>query len=82
MGDYLRQLWVWAAVIIISATVSIRLIAGLWMTHPRDPFVRKLLWSSVLLVPLFGWLFYGAFYAPLPENDVRAPVNYDAWAGH
>jgi uncharacterized membrane protein len=52
--------------------LSLCLIIRLWLAHKYDPFPKKLLWSLVLCVPLFGWLAYGAFYTPLSENDVKA----------
>ncbi len=62
--------------------LSLSLIVRLWLVHRYDPFHKRVLWSLVLCVPFFGWLAYGAFYTPLTENDVRAPVNRDAFYGH
>jgi len=57
------------------------MMANLWYTHRRDSMVKKLLWSLVLCVPFVGWIFYGAFYTPLPENEIKASVNKDAISG-
>ncbi len=38
-------------------------------------FLKKAGWSVILCIPFFEWLFYGAFYTPLNENDVRAESN-------
>lgn len=43
--------------------------------------MKKVGWSLVLLIPFAGWIFYGAFYAPLSENSVPAPTNGDVAAG-
>jgi hypothetical protein len=61
--------WLW---------ISLSLIIRLWLKHGSDPLRKRLLWSFVLCIPFFGWLLYGAFYTPLRENDVKAPVNPDA----
>jgi hypothetical protein len=49
------------------------LITRLWRVHVHDRFSRKLLWSLILLVPVIGWVFYGAWYTPLPSNTTGAP---------
>jgi hypothetical protein len=48
--------------------VSLCLIARLWLRHRKDHVQKKLLWSMVLLIPVFGWVFFGAFYTPLGSN--------------
>ncbi len=68
----LLLLWLW---------VSLSLIIGLWLKHPNDSVLRRLTWTLVLCLPFFGWLAYGAFYHPLRENDVPAPVNNDITGG-
>jgi hypothetical protein len=65
----------------ICVWVSLALIIRLWLVHRGDSFLKRLIWSLVLCVPFFGWLLYGAFYTPLRENDVKAPVNRDAFYG-
>jgi hypothetical protein len=57
---------------------SAYLIARLWRMHTHDRFSRKLLWSLILLVPVIGWVFYGAWYTPLPSNTTRAPRSFGA----
>jgi hypothetical protein len=53
--------------------VSLCLIARLWVVHRRDRIVAKLVWSLVLSIPLFGWIFFAAFYRPPEALD---------WTGH
>jgi len=47
---------------IVSVTVSGALILHLWTVHRTDSLLRRLFWSLVLLIPLYGWVFYGGFY--------------------
>jgi hypothetical protein len=54
------------------AWTSLWLIVRLWINHVHDPFLKRLIWSIILCMPLFGWVFYGAFYVPLSENTVMA----------
>jgi len=54
------------------------LIVRLWRVHARDRFSRKLLWSLILLVPVIGWVFYGAWYTPLSSNSTRAERTFGA----
>jgi predicted tellurium resistance membrane protein TerC len=45
--------------------VGVSLILRMWFIHRRESFMKKFLWSFMLLVPLFGWLFYaGCFQIP------------------
>jgi hypothetical protein len=60
----------------ISLWVSFSLIARLWLIHRQRSVIAKLLWSIVLLVPLFGWIAYGAFFAPPPVSSNRAPTEH------
>jgi bacteriorhodopsin len=69
----------WAGV--LCACISFTLIFRLWVHQAKDRIGRKLLWSVILCVPLFGWMAYGGFYRTLSENDVRAEGNGDATSG-
>jgi hypothetical protein len=64
----------------LSALISGLLIARVWIVHAGDPALKKVRWSVLLCVPLFGWIFYGAFYTPLAENTVKAPRTPGAGA--
>jgi len=63
------------------AWISASLIVRLWLKERNDPWPKKLFWSLILCIPLGGWLVYGAFYKSLPENDVKASLNTDAFYG-
>jgi len=53
--------------------VSVCLILRMWLIHRRASFLKKLLWSVMLFVPLFGWLFYaGCFQVPGYTNNNSA----------
>ncbi len=64
----------------ICLWISLCLIVRLWATRRTDPALRKLVWSAVLLLPLFGWLFYGAFYRPPARQEGALPEHgQGAW---
>jgi len=50
--------------------MSATLILRLWVVHRADKFFKKLFWSLVLLLPVLGWVCYGAWYTPLARNTV------------
>jgi len=74
-----------AAIVIaaVCAFVSLCLIARLWVVHSKASTLRKLVWSVLLLVPLLGWIFYGAFFQPPSVSENRAPTEHsrDAYTG-
>jgi hypothetical protein len=53
----------------------------MWLLHRRASFVKKLCWSFVLLVPLFGWLACGGLFQIPGETDIPCAVNSDAFYG-
>jgi hypothetical protein len=57
----------------ICAFISLFLIARLWVVHRRARAISKIVWSIVVLIPVFGWLCFAAFYRP--------PVAL-GWTGH
>ena len=65
----LCALWAW---------VSITLVIRLWLVHQRASFVRKFLWSLLLLVPVFGWMFFFGLFRP-PES--RSTLNNEDIGG-
>ena len=61
--DYIITNWrVGAMLGAVCLTVSLCLIARLWLLHRGDSVVGRLVWSGVLLVPILGWLFFAAFH--------------------
>ena len=62
---------------ILAVLVSVGLIIHLWVRHPVDTVIKRLLWSVVLLLPFIGWILYGAFYSPpsVQPRDMRADVT-------
>lgn len=53
--------------------VSICLLLNLWLIR-RGSFLKKLVWSFIVLFPLFGWVAYGGcFPAPDYHNTPCAP---------
>jgi hypothetical protein len=55
--------------------ISLCLIGRMWLKDRDAHWSKKLCWSLVLCVPLVGWVFYGAFYRPLPEGDVPSSTE-------
>ena len=53
-------------------TVSLILIAHLWIFHRTDKLGRKVLWSALLLLPVLGWALYGAFYSAFTDGPPEA----------
>ncbi len=49
--------------------ISVSLMLHMWFMHQRESFVKKLLWSFALLIPLFGWLFYGGCFVVPDRTD-------------
>ncbi len=54
--------------------VSVALVIRMWVLYRRVSLVKKLIWSVVLLVPFFGWFFYGGcFQIPDYHNTPIGP---------
>jgi len=60
----------------VWAWVSLSLLSRMWVVHRRTGLLKKLFWSVVLLVPLLGWIFYGAFFQPPSVSENRAPIEH------
>jgi hypothetical protein len=63
--------------------ITLSLIVRMWFIHRRVALATKLFWSVVLLIPLFGWIFYAAVFRPPTVSESRAPTEHsrDAYAG-
>jgi len=57
--------------------ISFSLILRMWIVHRKASLWKKLRWSFVLLVPLFGWLLYGGLFQVPGYTDVPAPLPCD-----
>jgi hypothetical protein len=64
--------------ILFCAWISISLIGRMWLRNRQASFLKKMGWSLILCVPLFGWLFYGGCCSRLGPKDARAASNPDA----
>lgn len=74
----------WSLGLGLSLFISFRISLGLWMLpkHRRAGFVRRLVWSLVVFVPMAGPLFFGAFYkVPKSHGYGGASPNSDAFSG-
>jgi hypothetical protein len=58
--------------------VSVALIIRMWFIHRRASFLNKLVWSFVLLIPLFGWLLYSGLFRVPTFTDVQCPTEHSA----
>ncbi len=77
MRDYAHHHPVVVVIILFCAWGSLSLIARMWLVHRKEPLLKKLGWSCVLAVPLFGWIFYGAFFKTIESNNFEPSVG--AW---
>ena len=66
----------------IWAWVSFTLVIRLWLVHRSASFTKKFLWSLMLLVPIFGWMFYGGFFQVPGYHNTPAPQSQDLSGGH
>lgn len=62
----------------VSVSVSALLLTNLWRS-PNESLFKKTLWSPILLIPVFGWIFYGGFYSPPRDNSIRAEGEASGW---
>jgi len=62
--------------------VSISLIIRMWVIHRRASFLKKFLWSFMLLIPLFGWLTYAGLFRTPGFTDVECPTENSRDAGY
>ena len=53
--------------------VSISLIIRMWLVHRRATVIKKLTWSVLLLIPLFGWFLYAGCFHPPDYTDIPIP---------
>ncbi len=67
------------ASISVCSLVSGWMIFGLWRKRRSDSFTKKVFWSTILLIPLLGWLLYGALYTSLERSAVRSRGNASGW---
>ena len=79
ISDFLathRQLSV--GLVLLWAWVSLSLIVRLWVVHRTERIARKLFWTFLLLVPLFGWLCYGGLFRT-PERSGAESFGENWW---
>jgi|ERR1039458_1152187 hypothetical protein len=66
--------WHWDLLSILGLVLWIcgsgYLMLHVWRAHPLDNFLKKLVWTIVLVVPLVGWLLYGQFYGESRNQEV------------
>ena len=62
----LAALWIAAFCLCVSMILIIRM----WFLHRRTNIGKKILWTFILLVPLFGWLLYAGFFSIPDTSDI------------
>ena len=67
-------------VLLVSGGVSALLLHNLWGKHPHDSPSKKVFWSVVVLIPVFGWVLYGCLYDPPSRNRKRPKADASGWA--
>jgi hypothetical protein len=65
------------SLVIISLWISISLILRMWVLHRETQWLKKFFWSLVLLIPAFGWLFYGGCFKALTPIKTPCPKEHD-----
>ena len=70
----------------IAIYISLCLIIRMWIVHPKEKILKKVWWTFVLCIPIFGWLAYGAgFKVPgtdSQQNQGSSISGIDSGAGH
>jgi len=61
----------------ISLVVSVVCMPSLW--RQPDPWIRRLLWSVIILVPVVGPIAYGGFYSLPHEHHESSPYAHRFW---
>ncbi|WP_395752678.1 hypothetical protein [Prosthecobacter sp.] len=88
MSEFIRQHSFATGIILVSLVVSLRLVFGLWLLpkFTAVPWLKKLSWSFVALLPLIGPLFYAAFFQ-VPHyhragDGVQPGMPGHGWSGY
>ena len=60
--------------LVVLYAISFRFIWRLWWLRGGDSVANRILWTCILLIPVFGWVCYGGFYSPpaTQPQDLRA----------
>jgi len=68
----------------LYAVACLSLLFHLWFRRSHGSVAKKIRWSLILLIPLFGWFAYGALYGsePVGRNRNRAKADAGGWAPH
>jgi hypothetical protein len=57
---------IFAILLLVAELGGVVVIVQLWTHAPRPPLISRLLWSVILILPVFGLLFY-IFLREVPE---------------
>jgi hypothetical protein len=67
--------------LVVLESISVFLIVRLWRRRRRMSVLSRCFWSVVLLVPLFGWLFYGFVVTDPDEHSDLLTEHWDGYGG-
>jgi len=63
--------------------ISVVCIVVMWRRHTPDRLRKDVLWTFVLVIPIFGPLLWGALYGGLPSrNRPRPSGSASGWTPH
>ncbi len=71
--DFQRHPVATILVLILCVGVGLRLVVHIWGAHREASVSRKLVWSIIVFIPIFGWLAYGAFFRSSLALDTSTP---------
>ncbi len=66
----------WAVELALAAAVATGLTIHLW--RQRAPAWQRLLWTPVVWLPVFGWVFYGGWFRVPAEQEEGEQATFEA----
>ena len=63
----------------ICVWISLSIMVRIWFVHRKASLPKKLVWSFIVWVPIFGWLFYAAFFQVPSVTDTPAPREHSIY---
>jgi len=68
---------------LLVEAASVACIVAMWRHHRREQRVKDIVWTVLLLVPLFGPLMWGSLYGGLPRRNRPRPTGTaSGWTPH
>jgi uncharacterized protein with PQ loop repeat len=67
--------------LVVLECISIFFVIRLWRRRRKMSVWSRCFWSIILLVPLFGWLFYGFVVTDSQEHSDLLTEHWDGYGG-